>query len=161
MPPSLAVKSHPCNKAAECRFLGFLMPDELRSPIKHRLVLHRIDPEQGIRRFYSLMIERDLFGTVRLVRNWGRIGTQGQELVEEFACEIEAGQALEAVARAKRRPDGLSRSPAQFSTGTDIVSRFRDSSSIQVHGVRIEQIRAHAHTSHIHNIPCRCSDQKT
>jgi predicted DNA-binding WGR domain protein len=40
------------------------MPDELRSPIKHHLVLHRIDAEQGIRRFYSLMIERDLFGTL-------------------------------------------------------------------------------------------------
>ena len=49
------------------------------------------------------MIERDLFGTVRLVRNWGRIGTNGQELVEVFPDEIEAGQALEAVARAKRR----------------------------------------------------------
>jgi predicted DNA-binding WGR domain protein len=58
------------------------MPDELRSPIKHHLVLHRIDPEQGIRRFYSLMIERDLFGTVRLVRNWGRIGTRGQDLMQ-------------------------------------------------------------------------------
>jgi predicted DNA-binding WGR domain protein len=79
------------------------MPDDLRSPIKHHLVLHRIDPEQGIRRFYSLMIERDLFGTVRLVRNWGRIGTNGQELVEIHADEIEAGEALEAVARAKRR----------------------------------------------------------
>ncbi len=78
------------------------MPDELRSPIKHHLMLHRIDREQGIRRFYSLMIERDLFGTVRLVRNWGRIGTNGRELVEEFASEIETGQALEA-ARAKRR----------------------------------------------------------
>jgi predicted DNA-binding WGR domain protein len=54
------------------------MPDELRSPIKHHLVLHRIDPMQGIRHFYSLMIERDLFGTVRLVRNWGRIGTKGR-----------------------------------------------------------------------------------
>ena len=51
------------------------MPDELRSPIKHYLVLHRIDPEHGIRGFYSLMIERDLFGTVRLVRNWGRLWT--------------------------------------------------------------------------------------
>ena len=79
------------------------MPDELRSPIKHHLVLHRIDPEQGIRRFYSLMIERDLFGTIRLVRNWGRIGTTGQELVEIHADEIAAAQALEAVARAKRR----------------------------------------------------------
>ena len=64
------------------------MPDDLRSPIKHHLVLHRIDPEQGIRRFYCLMIERDLFGTVRLVRNWGRIGTNGQEMVEIYANEI-------------------------------------------------------------------------
>jgi predicted DNA-binding WGR domain protein len=79
------------------------LPDELRSSIKYHLVLHRIDPEQGIRRFYSLMIERDLFGTVRLVRNWGRIGTNGQELVEVHADEIAAGEALEAVARAKRR----------------------------------------------------------
>jgi predicted DNA-binding WGR domain protein len=79
------------------------MPNELRSPIKHHLVLHRINPEQGIWCFYSLMIERDLFGTVRLVRNWGRIGTNGQELVEVFASEIEAGQALEAVAQTKRR----------------------------------------------------------
>jgi predicted DNA-binding WGR domain protein len=78
------------------------MDDEC-SPIQHHLVLHRIDPEQGIRRFYSLMIERDLFGVVRLVRNWGRIGSNGQELVEIFDDELEAGEALEAVARAKRR----------------------------------------------------------
>ncbi|ANY81691.1 WGR domain-containing protein [Microvirga ossetica] len=71
--------------------------------MKHHLVLHRIDPEQGIRRFYALMIERDLFGIVRLVRNWGRIGTTGQELVEVFDDELRAGEALEAVARAKRR----------------------------------------------------------
>ena len=53
------------------------MPDDLRSSIKNHLVLHRIDPEQGIRRFYSLMIERDLFGTVGLVQNWGRLGPVG------------------------------------------------------------------------------------
>jgi predicted DNA-binding WGR domain protein len=70
------------------------VPDELRSPIKHHLVLRRMNPEQGIRRFYGLMIERDLFGTVRLVRNWGRIGTKGQELVEIHADEVEAGLAL-------------------------------------------------------------------
>ena len=79
------------------------MPDDLRSPIKHHLVLHRIDPEQGIRRFYSLMIERDLFGTIRLVRNWGRIGTNGQEKAEEFASKDDAGKALETLAQAKRR----------------------------------------------------------
>ncbi len=40
------------------------------------------------------MFERDLFGRIVLVRNWGRIGTHGRGLVEEFAGEIEAGQAL-------------------------------------------------------------------
>ena len=78
------------------------MPDE-HSPIQRTLVLHRVDPELRVARFYSLMIERDLFGTVRLVRNWGRIGTNGQELVEIHADEEAACLALEAVARAKRR----------------------------------------------------------
>jgi predicted DNA-binding WGR domain protein len=79
------------------------VPDELRSPIKHHLVLHRLDPEQGIARFYSLTIERDLFGTIRLVRARGRIGTTGQERVEVFMREVEAGQALEGLAAARRR----------------------------------------------------------
>jgi predicted DNA-binding WGR domain protein len=78
------------------------MPDE-RSPIQHPLVLHRIDPDRRVARFYRLLIERDLFGTVRLVRNWGRIGTNGQELVEVFASEDEAGEALAAIVAAKRR----------------------------------------------------------
>jgi predicted DNA-binding WGR domain protein len=76
---------------------------DTRSPIQHALVLHRVDPEQCVARFYSLMVERDLFGTIRLVRSWGRIGTHGQELVEVFATEAEAGAALEVIARAKRR----------------------------------------------------------
>jgi hypothetical protein len=42
------------------------MQDDERSRIKHHLVLHRINQEQGIRRFDSLMIEKDLFGTIRL-----------------------------------------------------------------------------------------------
>ena len=78
------------------------MPDE-QSPVQHTLVLHRTDPEQRVARFSALMIERDLFGTVVLVRNWGRIGTNGREMVEEYPTEIEAGTALEALAQAKRR----------------------------------------------------------
>jgi predicted DNA-binding WGR domain protein len=74
-----------------------------RWPGQHVLVRRRIDPDQGIARFYSLTVERDLFGTVRLVRNWGRIGTNGRELAEVFATEIEAGEALEMLAREKRR----------------------------------------------------------
>jgi predicted DNA-binding WGR domain protein len=76
---------------------------DTRSPVQHALVLHRIEPDRGVARFYSLIIERDLFGTIRLVRSWGRIGNNGQELVEVFADELEAGEALEAIARAKRR----------------------------------------------------------
>ncbi|ANY78451.1 hypothetical protein BB934_09595 [Microvirga ossetica] len=53
--------------------------------------------------FFSLMIERDLFGIVRLMRNWGRIGTNGREIAPEYPSEIEAGQALEDLARLKRR----------------------------------------------------------
>jgi predicted DNA-binding WGR domain protein len=56
-------------------------------------------PDRGLARFYSLLVERDLFSTIRLVRNWGRIGTKGQELVQVFATEIEAGAAFERVKR--------------------------------------------------------------
>lgn len=61
-------------------------------------MLHRIDLKQGIRAFYSLMIEKDLFGTIRLVQHWSRIDTNGQEQAEVFASE-----ALEALARVTRQ----------------------------------------------------------
>ena len=78
------------------------MPDA-RSPIRHHLVLYRRDPEQGRARFFSLMIERDLFGTIRLVRNWGPVGSKGREQVEIFPNETEAAQALETWATAQRQ----------------------------------------------------------
>jgi predicted DNA-binding WGR domain protein len=49
------------------------------------------------------MIERDLFDTMRLTRNWGRIGTKGQELVEIHTDEVEASKALESLAQLKRQ----------------------------------------------------------
>jgi predicted DNA-binding WGR domain protein len=49
------------------------------------------------------MIKRDLFGTVRLVCNWGWIGMPGQEIATEFPSEDEAREALEALAHDKRR----------------------------------------------------------
>jgi predicted DNA-binding WGR domain protein len=73
------------------------------SPICHAVVLRRAEPDERMAHFYSLMIERDLFGTARLVRNWGRIGTLGRERAEEYETEFEARTALEALARAKRR----------------------------------------------------------
>ena len=78
------------------------MPDA-RSPIRHHLVLYRRDPEQGRARFFSLMIERDLFGTIRLVRNWGAVGSKGQEKVDICSDETEAARALEGWAETQRR----------------------------------------------------------
>ena len=78
------------------------MPDA-RSPIRHHLVLYRRNPGQGRARLFSLMIERDLFGTIRLVRNWGFVGSKGQENVEIFPDEARAAQALETWAAAQRR----------------------------------------------------------
>jgi predicted DNA-binding WGR domain protein len=49
------------------------------------------------------MIERDLFGTIRLVRNWGFVGSRGQEKVEIFPGETEAAQSLEMWAEAQRK----------------------------------------------------------
>jgi hypothetical protein len=74
------------------------------------------------------MIERDLFGTGRLVRHCVRIVTTGQELVEVLASEIEDGQALEALAEAKRgRVIGTSRAwvkPLQVRPAS-LTCRFR------------------------------------
>ena len=78
------------------------MPDA-RSPIRHHLVLYRRDPEQGRARFFSLMIERDLFGTIRLVRNWGLVGSKGREQAEIFSDETKAAQALEGWAETQRQ----------------------------------------------------------
>jgi predicted DNA-binding WGR domain protein len=78
------------------------MPDA-RSPMRHHLELYRRDPEQGRARFFSLTIERDLFGTIRLVRNWGAVGSKGQEKVDIYPDEAEASRALEGWAETQRQ----------------------------------------------------------
>jgi predicted DNA-binding WGR domain protein len=49
------------------------------------------------------MIERDLFRTIRLVRNWGRLGSKGQEKSDIFSSEVEAARALEGWAETQRQ----------------------------------------------------------
>jgi predicted DNA-binding WGR domain protein len=78
------------------------MPDA-RSPIRRHRVLYRRDHVHGRAQFYSLMIERDLFGTIRLVRNWGPVGSNGKEKVDLFSSEAQASEALEVWAEAQRR----------------------------------------------------------
>jgi predicted DNA-binding WGR domain protein len=54
-------------------------------------------------RFYSLHIERDLFGGVVLRRQWGRIGTAGRTRLDTHEGEQAAREALERIETAKRR----------------------------------------------------------
>jgi predicted DNA-binding WGR domain protein len=66
--------------------------------------LRRIDPAQNAARFYSMDVERDLFGRVVLVRRWGRLGTFGKVRLDEHPDEARALAALMAIeARKKRR----------------------------------------------------------
>ena len=44
------------------------------------------------------MIERDLFGTIRLVRIWGVVGSECQEKVDIYPDEAAAAQALAGLA---------------------------------------------------------------
>lgn len=65
--------------------------------------LRRIDPTQNMRRFYVLAVQPTLFGGASVIRNWGRIGTNGQSMMETFDAQEEATNALARLARTKRR----------------------------------------------------------
>jgi predicted DNA-binding WGR domain protein len=67
------------------------------------VALRRVVPMQNMRRFYSLDVERDLFGRVVLVRRWGRIGTAGRVRLDEYAGEGEALAAMQALQERKVR----------------------------------------------------------
>ena len=56
-----------------------------------------------MRRFYNLSIQPTLFGGASLVREWGRIGTRGQSMIETFDGSGEADDALIRLERIKRR----------------------------------------------------------
>lgn len=65
--------------------------------------LRRIDPSQNMRRFYTLAIQPTLFGGASVIRNWGRIGTNGQSMMETFDEVEEAGATMVKLERTKRR----------------------------------------------------------
>jgi predicted DNA-binding WGR domain protein len=53
-------------------------------PADTDLVLHRIDPDRNMARFYGMSIAPTPFGDTSLMRAWGRIGTCGQHRIELF-----------------------------------------------------------------------------
>jgi predicted DNA-binding WGR domain protein len=76
----------------------------------YRLYVERRDIGQNMAWFYAMSIEADLFGRVCLRRIWGRIGSNGQTIVQHFVCEEDAVQLFLQLLRRKRqrgyRPGG-------------------------------------------------------
>lgn len=70
---------------------------------RYRLHVQRIDATKNMARFYLLSIEPTLFGNISLVRNWGRMGTRGQERVHFFENEKEALTLFLDILREKRK----------------------------------------------------------
>ena len=56
----------------------------------YRLYIEREEADQNMARFYALSIEGTLFGQIRLVRSWGRIGTRGKTVQHSFDNEVDA-----------------------------------------------------------------------
>ncbi|WCR05553.1 WGR domain-containing protein (plasmid) [Paracoccus saliphilus] len=52
--------------------------------------LTRTDPACNMARFYHLELQPDLFGGIRLVRSWGRIGGSGEVRQSWFPSLLEA-----------------------------------------------------------------------
>ena len=67
------------------------------------LHLRRIDPARNMRRYYRIAVNSDLFGRASLVREWGRIGSRGQMMVETRPDQGQAVNALLKLAQAKQR----------------------------------------------------------
>ena len=65
--------------------------------------LRRIDLSQNMRRVYSLSVQPTQFGGASVVRDWGRIGTRGQSMIETFDTSDEADSAMLNLERTKRR----------------------------------------------------------
>jgi len=65
--------------------------------------LARIRPEINEWRFYRLEVWPDLFGRALLMRQWGRIGTEGRRRLDPHPDTGSALNALAAIARTKRR----------------------------------------------------------
>jgi predicted DNA-binding WGR domain protein len=66
-------------------------------------LLHRIDPELNMARFYRIELMHDLFGQVIVEKRWGRIGSQGQHRSVSYPSTSSAEAEASALIRAKER----------------------------------------------------------
>ena len=67
------------------------------------VILYRIDAARHMHRYYRMEIQSDLFGEWCLMREWGRIGSNGQMRSVPFPTSKEAEVAMERQRLAKER----------------------------------------------------------
>jgi predicted DNA-binding WGR domain protein len=65
------------------------------------IVLRRIEPQRNMNRFYALSLQPDLFGTVSVVKEWGRIGQPG--MVRHVVCADETAARAALALRTSRK----------------------------------------------------------
>ena len=66
------------------------------------VILHRIDHEQNMHRYYRLDVQPDLFGEWALVREWGRIGQAGRYRVDPYPTAALAKERMQFQQAAKQ-----------------------------------------------------------
>lgn len=67
------------------------------------VLLKRETPDENMRRFYLMTVQRDLFGRGALITEYGRIGHPGRVLTTHHEDEAKALSALANKAEAKRK----------------------------------------------------------
>lgn len=66
-------------------------------------LLHRVDPDLNMARFYRVEVLPDLFGEIIVERRWGRIGGRGQSRTASYPSTTSAEAAASRLIRAKER----------------------------------------------------------
>src|SRR4051794_19501014 len=86
------------------RKTGPVQPAPIQLPLfADAASLIRVRPEQNEWRFYRMEIWPDLFGHALLLRQWGRIGTEGRRRLDPHPDPGAAINALSDILQAKRR----------------------------------------------------------
>lgn len=73
------------------------------SPEAKPVHLIHVNPELNMARFYGIDIQPTLFGEVSVLRNWGRIGTKGRDMMVTYEDSTQAANALLKLDKQKRR----------------------------------------------------------
>ena len=74
--------------------------------------LARVNHTENMWRFYRMEVWPDLLGGALLMRQWGRIGTEGRRRLDPYPDTGAALNALASLARAKRRRGYVDRRPS-------------------------------------------------